>query len=166
VGLRGPLAKSAQQIKADDAAAVIPHHGITKIDPVVDQEWNDFWLSQVSRFTDEVDMGTLRRLFIYRHEWFTIMRAWMDMPDSERVTEGSRNADSLRLHPFADRLDKLEKLMLPLEDRFGLSPLSRARLGIEVGQQHLTWRQIQQVQSSEPSRASALPVGTARELNG
>lgn len=164
MGLRGPLSRTVEQVKPDTEVLAIPEHRIADLDVVVQEEWDDFWLSKVSRFTDDVDMGSLRRLFIYRNEWVHIMRSWARMDDDERVTEGSNRRDALRMHPFADRLVKLEKLMLPLEDRFGLSPLSRARLGIEVGQHALTWRQVQQVQNHEPGRGSALPVGTAREL--
>jgi hypothetical protein len=160
MGLRGVLSKSVEQIKSDDVELSIPKAGID-LDPIVQEEWDDFWLSKVSRFTDDVDMGTLRRLFTYRNEWTTLQRTWIEMDDDSRIVEGSNRADALRSHPFADRLDKLEKLMLPLEDRFGLSPLSRARLGIEVGQHQLTWRQVQQ---GTYSSRTELPVGTAGEL--
>lgn len=158
MGQRGPLTRAAEQIKEDDAPVLIPQPGV-ELDPLVLEEWEDFWQSKVSRFTDDVDIDTLRRLFIYRNEWVQLAREWALLPADERVTEGSRNSGAVRLHPFASRMDKLESMMLPLEDRFGLSPLSRARLGIEVGSLHLTWRQLQQTETAKAVDAGAVPSG-------
>jgi len=170
MGLRGPLERAAELIRPEiDDVVIIPEHGIEDMEHVVALEWDDFWRSKVSRFTDDVDMGTLRRLFTYRNEWVHIAKLWADLDDEERLVAGSRNEDAVRLHPYATRLAKLEALMLPLEDRFGLSPLSRARLGIEVGSLHLTWAQISQQAANqaaiEKPVLDGLPVAGAEVVD-
>lgn len=167
MGLSGPLTRAAEQLKADDTPVLIPQPGIDLV-PLVQDEWDDFWTSKVSRFTDDVDMGSLRRLFVYRNEWMQLAIQWAGFEGDERFVEGTNRANAIRLHPLGARMAKLEALMLPLEDRFGMSPLSRARLGIEVGSLHLTWRQVQQSDSPSVGVApvhSSLPVGGSRELN-
>ena len=166
MGLRGPLTRAAEQIHDDSEEILIPEHGIEAIDTLVLEEWNDYWRSKVSRFTDDVDMGAIRRLFMYRNEWVTLAREWLTMPaelttdDTQgRLVAGSRNAEAVRMHPFAQRMDKLEAMMLPLEDRFGFSPLSRARLGIEVGSLHLTWQQLRQSEESRQLVQGLAPAG-------
>ena len=179
MGLRGPLTREAELIRQDEDAVVVPSPGV-ELDPMAQQEWEDFWHSKVSRYTDDVDMGALRRLFVYRNEWYQLMSAWMALPENSeemedgnttpgRLVAGSRNADAVRLHPYAQRLDKLEALMLPLEDRFGLSALSRTRLGIEIGSLHLTWAAVNQrgvapIEAGEVPRA--LPVSGAEVIDG
>lgn len=61
----------------------------------------------------------------------------------------------------------LEALIAKLEDKLGLSPLARARLGIEIGQAQLTWAEVMkggargEVASGQTPRA--LPIAIVEE---
>ena len=60
----------------------------------------------------------------------------MEIVRQTLVVRGSK--DQLRLNPVADLVTKLETIILRLETELGLTPMSRARLGIATGQAQLT----------------------------
>ena len=65
-------------------------------------------------------------MFDYKHEYVWAMNAYR----KERFTLGSMG--QRRLNPMADMMVRLEKLIVNLEDRFGMSPVGRVRLGAQV----------------------------------
>jgi phage terminase small subunit len=142
MGLRGPLNEAGKieilESRADRPVPPMP----SDLHPQLQDEWRIYWNSDVAKAADEVDIPMVSRLFTYRDEWLRHRVAMATMPEDQRIVAGSRNADALRIHPFADRMTKLEGEISKLEDKLGLSPLSRARLGIEIGQQRLTWNQL------------------------
>jgi hypothetical protein len=90
--------------------------------------WAEYWASDVSGLIQrDSDMVAVKRLFDYRDEHSRALAAYR----KERISQGSHG--QLRVSPPGDMLVKLERLMIPLEDRYGLSSLSRMRLGAEVG---------------------------------
>ncbi len=126
--------------------------------------WDEYWASDIARATDITDVQVISRLFWFRQQQREIMEEFSDMAPDERLTPGSRNADSLRAHPYFDQIRKLEETIQKLEDKLGLSPLSRARLGIELGHATLTWQEIKRKQGSELTQGAetqgSLPVGS------
>lgn len=155
MGTRGPISRKSPRLVESDKFAPAPDEGWHEITV---QQWEDYWDSDVAGAAEEADLPLVYRLFRYRDEHTRLQMQWAGMADDERVTEGSNRKDALRLHPIADRMRHLEADMLKLEDRLGLSPLSRARLGIEVGNAQITWDQVNKKLESAPAR-SALPVG-------
>jgi hypothetical protein len=93
-------------------------------------EWFEFWDDEISSLVRPGEFSAVKRLFDYRDEHARALRDYR----AERVTPGSKG--QRRLSPMFDALQKLEKMMLPLEDRFALSSLARLRLGVELGSMH------------------------------
>lgn len=91
------------------------------------EEWKEYWSDDISTLVKPGEMSAVKRLFDYRDEHARALRAYR----KERLTQGSKGQQ--RLSPAFDALQKLEKMMLPLEDRFALSSMARLRLGVELG---------------------------------
>lgn len=165
MGLRGPLGDDTS-VEVTGGLGYVPEPPPGLHEDVVD-DWETYWTSGTANVVDEVDIPMVRRLFLYRDEHYRLGLLWGEMGTDERVVEGSRHKDSLRLHPFGDRMKDLEALIAKLEDKLGLSPLARARLGIEIGQAQLTWAEVMkggargEVASGHAPRA--LPVAVVEE---
>ena len=98
---------------------------------VTRERWEAFWGSPVASIVDaESDLPALGRLWAMYDELERCRRAFR----AQRYVKGS--AGQQRLNPVADHIRALEPLIRALEDRFGLTPQARLRLGIEFGQAH------------------------------
>ena len=140
MGLRGPIANGATTL-ADDAMPTPTHPA--DLHPKLQYEWEQYWESDVARAADGVDIPMVERLWLYRDELFRSQLAWNLMGDTDRWIEPTRNRNTVVAHPMVRRMEKLESQIVTLENLLGLSPLSRARLGIELGQAQLTWKQVE-----------------------
>ena len=80
----------------------------------------------------DADRGGLERWIRYVDEWARVRRAFV----SSRVVEGSTGQPVL--NPLAGYIRQLEDAIHRLEERYGLTPYARTRLGIAVGQAKLT----------------------------
>ena len=87
-------------------------------------EWSAFWDTDVSKAVDVSDMPALSRLFELKDQWERCRRVVKKQP----LIEGSQH--QLVENPLSKRMDRLSLEIRQLEDRFGLSPSSRARLGL------------------------------------
>ena len=170
MGLRGYLPESGVEVIGARSERPVPEPP-EDLHPQLLDEWRTYWQSPVAQAADDVDIPMISRLFIYRDEWYRLSIAYAALPDEDRLIEGStRSGAGLRIHPFAERMTKLEGDIQKLEDKLGLSPLSRARLGIEIGQQKLTWQQLQRAAGGGHEEVgtddrvfNALPVAGARD---
>jgi hypothetical protein len=90
-------------------------------------EWAAYWEDDISALVKPGEVSAVRRLFDYRDEHTRALRAYR----KQRLTPGSTGQQ--RLAPAFDAMQKLEKMMVPLEDRFALSSMARLRLGVEFG---------------------------------
>jgi P27 family predicted phage terminase small subunit len=92
------------------------------------QRWAAFWASDVAKvLAVDTDMSGVVRLFqLYdeRDRCYGAVR-------KDRLVEGSRNQPVL--NPLYRQLATLDSEIRQLEDRFGLTPMSRLKLGINVG---------------------------------
>jgi P27 family predicted phage terminase small subunit len=100
------------------------------------EAWRTYWRSDVAQAATEEGMPTIRRLF----ELYDQRDRAMAIVRQTLVVRGSK--DQLRLNPVADLVTKLETIILRLETELGLTPMSRARLGIATGQAQLTLEEI------------------------
>lgn len=92
------------------------------------EAWVDYWNSDVSGLIQrDSDAAAVKRLFDYRDEHARALAAYR----KSRITTGVRQ--QVKVSPMGAMVIKLERLILPLEDRYGLSSLARLRLGAEVG---------------------------------
>jgi hypothetical protein len=99
-------------------------------------EWDVFWSSDIARALAEVDHAVVVRLFRYRDEWRRCWRAYQ----RGRVVSGSKGQP--RLSPLAAQLAFLDAAIGRLERELGCTPLSRARLGLVIGEGILTAAQV------------------------
>lgn len=96
--------------------------------PATSAEWASYWQSDVSGLVSkESDLSAVRRLFHYRDEHARALKGYR----AERLGQGSTG--QVKVSPMGQMMAKLEGLILPLEDRYGLSSLARLRLGAELG---------------------------------
>lgn len=146
MGKRGP--KSRGQAKGREAAVLVLHPEVVAVaaddssgipappagieSAAVLEAWAEYWSSTVARAADTVDLPAIRRLFVYRDEWERAMDGYR----KARLVEGSMGQP--RLSPFAAQLTTLEGMIAKLENELGLTPYSRSRLGLAIGQARQT----------------------------
>ena len=92
------------------------------------ERWDAFWRSPLgSVVSPETDVSALERLFtLYdeRERAYRVVR-------KQRVVIGSTGQPVL--HPLARQLCSYDGEIRQLEDRFGLTPMARLRLGVQIG---------------------------------
>lgn len=88
--------------------------------------WNDFWSSPMAgaTITKPTDAPSLRRLFEYRDRLLKALEAF----DAEPIVVGSTGQPTMS--PWAAEVHRLEAAVSKLEDKHGLSPLARLKLGV------------------------------------
>jgi len=89
------------------------------------ERWVAFWASPLASQVEPSDEGAFRRLFKLYDE---IERMWEAIEATGRVVEGSQGQP--RPNPLYKQVQEFQAEARQLEDRFGLSPMSRLRLGI------------------------------------
>jgi P27 family predicted phage terminase small subunit len=99
--------------------------------PATVERWHDFFSSPVASQVDVSDQGALRRLFRLYDE---IERLWEAVETTGRVVEGSQGQP--RPNPLFKQIEGFQAEARQLEDRFGLSPMARFRLGVQFADAH------------------------------
>lgn len=93
------------------------------------REWSEFWRSPIAQAVDRTtDVPALRRLFWLKDERERLAAMFR----AERLTLGSTG--QLTLNPLGRHLAVVDAEIRQLEDRFGLSPTARLRLGVQLGE--------------------------------
>jgi len=90
------------------------------------EAWNDFWSSPLAgpQVMKPTDAPALRRLFDLRDR---LTKAFDEM-DLEPIVVGSTGQPTMS--PWAAEIHRLEGAVSKLEDKFGLTPLARLKLGV------------------------------------
>lgn len=97
--------------------------------PEVAESWERFWRSPLAQtVTPDTDLPAVERLFGLRDER---ERAWRIIR-AARVVSGSMGQE--RASPFYAVASALDSEIRQLEDRLGLSPQARLRLGVQLGE--------------------------------
>ncbi len=94
--------------------------------------WVEYWSSEVSGAAESVDLSALRRLFTMRD----MQAACWARYEKDPYVDGSKGQPVA--NPSLDDALKLERAIVALEDRLGLSPKARANLSMAIGQAALT----------------------------
>jgi P27 family predicted phage terminase small subunit len=89
------------------------------------ERWVQFWSSPLASQVEVSDEGAFRRLFWIYDELDRLLQA---IEETGRVVEGSQGQP--RPNPLYKQVESFQAEARQMEDRFGLSPLSRLRLGI------------------------------------
>ena len=94
--------------------------------PEVAEAWHEFHSSALAnpKVFKPTDLPALRRLFTYRDR---LLHATQQFDDDPTVTGSMQQ---VVLSPWAAEVHRLEAEIQKLEDRFGLTPLARLRLGV------------------------------------
>ena len=120
------------------------------------EAWDLYWSSNVANATDTVDLSLIIRLFRYRAELEESLDYWQGLSISERYeVQNTKFTVKRQTHPIAKRIQDLEKIVTSLENQVGLSPLSRARLGIELSNAELAWDEVRDRISSDVTTVKA-----------
>lgn len=90
--------------------------------------WVEFWSSPLAGLLLPADLPALQRLFELLDERTRCWRAFR----KRRLVTGSQGQPVL--HPIARWITALDSEIRPLQDRFGLTPAARLRLGIQLGE--------------------------------
>lgn len=86
--------------------------------------WREFWSSRVALAIEpKTDMPAIVRLFQLYAERAKLVEIYKMGPLDKKTG---------RLGPICDLLSMCDDKILKLEDRFGLSPISRLRLGLKL----------------------------------
>ena len=92
------------------------------------EQWESFWRSPVATVVSlDTDLPSLERLFSLYDERERAYRAVC----KERLVVGSQGQPVL--NPLARQLCSYDAEIRQLEDRFGLTPMARLRLGVQIG---------------------------------
>jgi P27 family predicted phage terminase small subunit len=89
------------------------------------ERWVQFWGSALASQVEPSDEGAFRRLFWLYDELDRLREA---IEETGRVVAGSQGQP--RPNPLYKQVESFQAEARQMEDRFGLSPLSRLRLGI------------------------------------
>jgi P27 family predicted phage terminase small subunit len=92
------------------------------------EDWAAFWRSPLGSLVVEADYPALRRLFTLYDERF---RAYQGFRKA-RLVAGSMGQTVLS--PLFAAMKSMDAEIRALEDRFGLSPIARLRLGVALGE--------------------------------
>lgn len=93
------------------------------------EQWRRFWMSDVARLADvETDNVALTRLFTLYDERERAYRAFR----KKRLVKGSTG--QLAINPLWKHAAIQDAEVRSLEDRFGVTPQARLRLGIQFGE--------------------------------
>jgi P27 family predicted phage terminase small subunit len=116
--------KDVGVVPVDAKVRVLPSADLSWRETTVER-WVTFWGSPLASQVEPSDEGAFRRLFWIYDELDRLREA---IEVTGRVVEGSQGQP--RPNPLYKQVESFQAEARQMEDRFGLSPLSRLRLGI------------------------------------
>lgn len=115
------------QLVPIESARILPKppDGLLAITKVA---WEGFWLTPLAQLITAADRPALDRLFGLYDE---LDRIWR-FARKHRMVTGSQGQEVL--NPLYKEADSLRGEIRALEDRFGLTPMARLKLGVKFGE--------------------------------
>jgi P27 family predicted phage terminase small subunit len=147
--VRKPAGQRQNRVTSDVVVALRP--GVVVPDADVKwrvetvERWGEFWLSPLASSVELSDHGALRRLFWLYDELVRLVDA---VEATGRVVEGSQG--QMRPNPLYKQIETFQAEARQMEDRFGLSPMSRLKLGITFVDAHLSLASLNERLSAAP----------------
>ena len=115
--------------------------------------WVALWESTLASALDwNVDRFALTRWAFLVDDWY---RIYKDLQKVDRVVTGSQGQDVL--HPLSTELHRLDGMVSKIETSLGLTPMSRARLGLTQLEGALTAAQLNAMISEGPTPKGGTP---------
>lgn len=111
------------------------------------EAWTTYWTSPMAQVATDADKQALTRYCKALDELATAQREM----GRQRLVEGSQGQP--RLNPLAAWIQSRESVITQLEDRLGLTPLARMRLGIATGEAHRSLAEMNQRMTAEAIEA-------------
>jgi phage terminase small subunit len=97
--------------------------------PLTIERWSDYWQSDVARMVEaQTDGAALMRLFTLYDERERAYRAYR----RKRMVPGSQGQPVV--NPIWKHAAVMDSEIRQLEDRFGITPQARLRLGVQLGE--------------------------------
>lgn len=129
--------------------------------PEVAEAWSEFWSSPLAGVVKETDLPALRRLFRYRELTAQAAEHFAAHP----MSLGSMGQSVLS--PWAQEMHRLEAEVQKLEDRFGLTPMSRLRLGVTFHEESsLASRNAQLLEDFRTQQTASAQAANVRAPRG
>lgn len=113
------------------------------------QAWEAFWSSEVAAVATLEDEAAIVRLHDLRDQHERYLRI-------VRRTPFVDSAQGPKPNPAMKDVISIERAIVALEDRFGLSPKARAQLGIAWGQAQLTAADLSRMAANDGDNDQAL----------
>ena len=104
---------------------------------VTKEQWATYWQSEISVVACEVDLPVVERL---HRRYDERERAYREVRKSGRLAVGSQGQKIL--HPLLKYIDQCEQEIRQLEDRLGLSPHARLKMGATLAGAKRTLEQV------------------------
>lgn len=104
-----------------------PHPANSKLLAETTKAWTAFWTSEISGLVQDPDRPALVRLFRMYDQRTRLERVVLKTP----FVTGSTG--QLTMHPGAKEIASLDGRILQLEDRLGITPMARLKLGVTFG---------------------------------
>ncbi len=103
------------------------------------EAWDQFWASDLAQVVTDPDRPVVFRMFSLRNDQERALRRYRSNP----YITGSQGQPVQ--NPAFQEAMALERQVLALEDRLGLSPKARAQLGIAIGEARMTAAELNRV---------------------
>lgn len=119
--------------------------------------WERFWASPIAQAVDRAsDLPRIERWITYVDEWHRALRGFR----KSRLVEGSQGQPVL--NPLGDYMLKLEAQIDRAEEKFGMTPLDRMRLGISFSEARRSLKDLNAELDGKEGDASVykLPKGS------
>lgn len=124
------------------------------------QRWREMWSGEIAATWDRrADLGALYRYIMTFDRWLKFDELVRKTP----LVKGSRG--QVRENPLAVRLSMLSAELSRFEERYGLTPLDRMRLGIEIGGAAQGLKTAADLLADESAQASDYEVPDGWEID-
>lgn len=104
-----------------------PHPAGSRLRAETVVAWESFWRSELASLAKESDHPALVRLF----RMYDMRASFEAMVLAQPMVAGSKGQP--RVNPITSEIASLDSRIVALEDRFGLSPAARLKLGVTFG---------------------------------
>lgn len=123
------------------------------------EQWADFWVSPLAQLVLPVDVPAVERLFSAYDRLARAEAIYRKQP----VVAGSMGQQVL--NPMAGEMHALAKEITTLEDRLGVTPLARLKLGVKFGEARQaladSWDVSDELDADDDPRLRAVDVDVA-----
>ena len=109
-----------------------------------EKKWQAYFLSEVSSLLNDSDITALERLFELYDER---QRCLNSARRKGRIVEGSTGQPVL--NPLYKHMGELDREIRAMEDRFGLSPMARLKLGATFGEANKSLKDLFEVDDDD-----------------